>query len=84
MEAIALNPTVEEADKPRISKQAQQIYDRLLAGAVLNTDLAKIALQYNARIYEIRKHLAGSGKTVEIIERLDGGVNRYAIVGVYS
>jgi hypothetical protein len=72
------NPSVSVADTERLSEQAKEVYRRLLEGPAMNHELSDIAMQYNARIYEIRKMLETYGKTVKM-KRFGGGTNQYFI-----
>lgn len=74
---IPVNRSVPKQDEPRLSRQAGLIYDRLLKGEVSAVEMAQIAMQYNARIYEIRDYLYP--KQTVIITRTRGNLNYYAI-----
>ena len=74
-----LNKTVKPEDAPRLNKQAQAIYELLLAGEVTTGQMASIGLQYNARLYEIRRALWPTGKDVKKFDG-SGGNNIYKII----
>jgi len=77
-DCFVFNPSVRDEDIERLTEQARAVYDRLRRGAVLNTELSRLAMQYNARIYEIREMLKPYGLTVNR-ESLGDGINRYKI-----
>ncbi len=63
---IAPNVSVEEADASRLMTQAEKILARLQRGDKVPTgELAAIARQYNARIFELRK----AGYSIELVDR---------------
>ncbi len=76
---LVTNPTVLEQDSLRLSHQAWMIYKMLLKRPVANTELREVALQYNARILEIRRALEPLGLTVKIVQREEGGLNFYQV-----
>ena len=63
-EVSFLNPSVPEEARPRLSKQCQKVLERLQQGRASNRDLSAIAMQYNARIYELRH----AGYVVECVD----------------
>jgi len=63
----------------RLSRQAIAIYDHLRTGPIWTDQLALIARQYNARINELRAWLQGYGLTIDLVEKGDGGNNKYKI-----
>ena len=74
---ISPNKSVESKDKPRISKQCITILGLLRVQDVVTTDqLAEIALQYNARIYELRK----AGFDIKLVRPGEGGINGYKLI----
>lgn len=77
-----VNPSVAPDDEDRISDQAQRVYARLKHGPATNIELHNIALQYNARIYEIRRFFTehAPGWEVHIISKRTDGVNVFAII----
>lgn len=77
---ILLNPSVEEKDELRLSRQAKEIYGLLQLGPARTSELNVIACQYNARINEIRQALMPLGLTVDLTKQGDGGNNEYEIV----
>ena len=84
---LLLNPSVEQADEGRLSRQAKAILGlfrgRMYLGMTVSTiDLAREALQYNARINELRHFLAPQGWFIDLIksDAKAKGVNHYAIV----
>lgn len=76
---IFLNPSVPAEDEIRLSKQAHAIYKMLLSGKVSTSDMAQVARQYNARIWEIRQYVEQFGQIVKMTKG-DGGNNLYEIV----
>lgn len=56
---------LDEAEKPRLSRQCQQILERLQRGTVTNLELSNIALKYTSGISDLRK----SGFKIEVKER---------------
>ncbi len=54
-----------ETEKPRLSRQCQEILDRLRCGRLTNLELSAIALKYTGRISDLRK----SGHDVRCVER---------------
>jgi len=82
LDEIESNVSVDPADELRLTEQAKKIYHKLLQGKVSNNELSEIALQYNARLYEIRRALWPHRKTVKLVEKNGTGLNFYAIVEV--
>jgi len=86
---ILLNPSVETADENRLSAQARDIYHILASenqqtrkfNRMSTVELASMACQYNARIFEIRRHLEKKGFTV-FCEKGEGGENWYYITTI--
>ncbi len=67
-------------DVPRLTRQNARLLAMLRAGPVRNCDMITIALNYRARISEIRSYLEHRyGQTV-VCEAGAGGVNVYRIV----
>lgn len=79
-ELLLLNPSVEEKDELRLSRQAREIYGLLQLGSARTSELATIGLQYNARINEIRHAIMELGLTIDLTEEGEGGNNKYEIV----
>ncbi|MFH1370382.1 MAG: hypothetical protein ABII09_03735 [Planctomycetota bacterium] len=76
---LLLNPSVPVPDERRLKKQAVAVFNRLNNRAmprVSNVELAEMAMQYNARIWEIRRWLEPQGWTV-VRERNENGLNYY-------
>lgn len=48
------NPTVSNADVPRVGKQARTILDLLRAGPRTNVELSQVGMRFGARIHELR------------------------------
>ena len=76
---LAVNPSVEAAQRAHLKAQAIAIYRRLLAGPVTTGELIEMAAQYNARIKELRDWLKDHGLTVDKIGSKTQANNRYAI-----
>ena len=84
---ILLNPSVRAEDERRLSRQALKILallqERSEQGLTVDTtELNAIACQYNARIFEVRLHLARFGLFVDKVgtDKHRPGVNHYQIV----
>jgi hypothetical protein len=83
---LLLNPSVRAEDENRLSRQARDILGlfraRAAVGLVVSTiDLAGIACQYNARLYEVRRYLVKhEGQCIDLVRKGEGGVNYYKIV----
>ena len=84
---ILLNPSVRAEDEKRLSRQARKILALLLERTALGltvdtSELNDIACQYNARIFEVRLHLARFGLFVDKVgtHKHRPGVNHYQIV----
>jgi hypothetical protein len=55
MEVLLADPTVTEAEKPRLRSQAERILARLRYSSANNVELAEISLKYTGRISDLRK-----------------------------
>ena len=82
---ILLNPSVPPEDELRLSRQAHAIYNLFmdyhkLGLPVPNTELTKIAFQYQARLYEIRRALIPLGWCIDLVQKSEDGVNCYDLV----
>ena len=77
-----LNRSVQPEDAARLTAQAKKIYELFKrVGRVSTGELSSIALQYNARIYELRRWLEiYKGKTIKLVKKGKGGNNFYEIV----
>ncbi len=54
--AIVVNRSVTNpAERRRLTRQAEQVLDRLRQGPATAKDLVEIACQYNARIHDLRR-----------------------------
>jgi hypothetical protein len=74
--AIPVNRTVPAAAVPRLSRQCEEILDRLRRGRRTNAELAGIALKYTGRLSEIRQ----AGYDVRVVEKdVASGVHVYAL-----
>ena len=70
------DPTVHPDEAPRLNEQCRAILVRLQAGRATNHDLAGIALNYRARVSDLR----GIGYRIDVIERdRKTGVSVYAL-----
>jgi len=84
---ILLNPSVPQADELRLSRQVEEMY-RLFVEAqkagvpVANTELARIGLLYQSRLYELRRALIPLGWCIDLVGKTDGGVCFYQLVRV--
>ena len=72
-----VDPHLTAAEKPRLSRQAALILERLRQGSATNRQLMDIALRYGGRVHDLRR----AGYTIEI----DGvgsadGVTTYRLV----
>ena len=82
-EPVRLNSTVEPRDEPRLSRQAEQILDLFMVGKTVTTaQMMAIAGQYNARLYEVRRHLIPLGWCIDRVARIEGGINAHQIVSL--
>lgn len=72
--AIHHNPTVDDRDKARLSRQCLAILARLREGPATNADLSRIALRFGARLDEIRQ----AGFEIAT-ERGEGGIYTYTL-----
>ena len=78
---ILLNPSVATADELRLSKQGRAIFRLFAEGrSVSNVQLANIARQYGARLYELRRCLIPLGWCIDMISKTRGGVVFYKLV----
>lgn len=77
---LDLNPSVTPEDEDRLHAQAHTILERLKRGPISNVNMADISMQYNARVFELRRMLEPKGFTVSIIQKQADGVNIYGIV----
>lgn len=80
---ILVNPSVVSAEEMRLSHQAYEIYKLFFKfERVSNVQMQEIAMQYNARVFEIREALAreGTGKTIMLIGKEKAGLNWYSLV----
>jgi len=82
---ILLNPSVPEADELRLSRQVEEMYclfvEAKKAGLpVPNTELAKIGLLYQSRLYELRRALIPCGWCIDLVQKTESGLNYYALV----
>lgn len=78
---IEPNISVKEEDARRLKAQAWQVFNRLnnkILPRVSTAELAEMAPQYNARIFEIRQFLKSYGYTVKRIHG-ENGMNYYSI-----
>ena len=72
------DPRVAKTERPRLTKQMHAILEILEGGPCLNTELARIAIRYSARIHELRK----MGYVIEITsENLKTGIRQYELKG---
>ena len=78
---ILLNPSVDERDELRLSKQAMKIYELLTIRSVSNVEMSEIALKYTGRVSEIRQALERFGQTVKAT-RGEGGLWSYSIANL--
>ena len=76
---ILLNPSVQDDDIKRLSRQCQMIYHKLCMGKIKTSQLARIAKLYNARLNEIRHMVVKHGKMIDCIKG-QGGENTYVMV----
>lgn len=71
------DPRVTDIEKPRLNRQAIKILERLRHGESTNSELARIAIRYSARIHDLRR----AGYRIEIISRdRESGLNVYALM----
>lgn len=86
-EDMLLNPSVEVADELRLSHQAYAIYSLFFKfERVSNTQMQEIAMQYNARIFEIREALKRerTGKAIALVHKGPAGLNYYSLINERS
>jgi hypothetical protein len=74
--AIELNPTVDDRDRARLSRQCLALLARLRQGEATNAELSRIAMRFGARLEELRR----AGFTIEA-KRGDGGLFTYTLNG---
>lgn len=67
-------------DVPRLARQNTAILNRLREGPATNRQLAEIALNYRARISELRDYLRPRGWDIPEPTRGVGGLNWYRLV----
>jgi hypothetical protein len=73
---VLASPTLERRERRRLSKQNAEILARLQRGSASNSELAEMALNYRARISELRQ----AGFNVECFDRnRETGYARYRI-----
>lgn len=72
---IALNPTVEPHDVPRLSAQHRAILARLKEGPATNLQLSLIAMRFGARLEELKR--AGHPWTKRLVKP---GVYEYRLI----
>ena len=77
---LDLNPSVTPEDEDRLHAQARTILERLKKGPISNVAMSHISMQYNARVFELRRMLEPKGFTVSIIQKQADGVNIYGLV----
>jgi hypothetical protein len=78
---ILLNPSVVTADELRLSRQGRRMYALFSGGGLVsNTELARLARQYGARLYELRRVLIPLGWCIDAISKTRGGVVFYKLV----
>jgi len=82
---LLLNPSVHDKDSDRLSKQAVKIWELFCPDgpghyvSVWTSELAKIALQYGARLNELRHWLMGFGLTIDCRENDSHGNHKYIV-----
>lgn len=64
-EVRPVDPHLTEAEKPRLTRQALQVRDRLAQGPATNKELIQIAQRFGARIHDLRKH----GYEIDVVSR---------------
>jgi len=75
--AIPVNVTVDQREAKRLSAQSRRILERLQHSPATNSELAAMALNYRARISELRQ----AGYPVEVFDRdFSTGVAKYRLV----
>jgi|GEM_PF-5725197 hypothetical protein len=78
---LQVNVSVREEDAKRLKAQTWRVFNRLnnrILPKVSTGELAEMAPQYNARIFEIRKFLKDYGYTVKRFHVKDG--NNYYMI----
>lgn len=68
------DPGVRPGDRPRLSRQCEEILDALRGGPKLNVELAAISLKYSGRISDCR-----AAGYVIVAEHMDGGLWKYTL-----
>ena len=82
---LLLNSSVKDADAPRLSAQAEKIWRLFCPDGpghyvkVKTSELARVALQYNSRLSELRHYLMGFGLTIDCRERDSHGNHKYIV-----
>ena len=71
----AIDPSVLDDDRPRLSRQCVEILERLKSGPATNGALSRCALKYTGRISDLR----AAGYDIRIIDRFPGGIVMYAL-----
>jgi len=85
LDGFLLNPSVEDSDIPRLSAQAEKIWRLFCPDGpghyvkVTTIELAKVALQYGARLNELRHYLMGFGLTIDCRDRDSHGNHKYIV-----
>ena len=59
------DPSLDDREKPRLSRQCAEILALLRQGVATNRDLARLSLKYTGRISDLRK----AGHRIEVIQR---------------
>lgn len=79
------NPNLTGEDRQRLSGQNGLILERLKQGPATGPELMRLAgaMNFSARVSNIRAFLKGSGQTVAS-KRIEGGVWEYSIVNTFS
>ncbi len=82
---IMLNTSVDRSDEKRLSHQTRQVLELFRAAfarktTVTTAQLAEISLQYNGRLFELRRYLVPKGWCIDLIRRGENGLGHYAVV----
>ncbi len=83
---VPLNPTAPAEEEGRLNRQAKAILELFLSAQeaghpVRTSDLMKIAGPYNARLFEVRRHLLVHNLCIDLTERDSAtGNNVYRLV----
>lgn len=94
---VLVNPSVEPQDEERLSKQAKILLNKFLAAHKIGTKISNVemlelirrdfhtkrALQYNARLNEVRHALYHAGWMIDLVEKKPNGLNYYAITELW-